>query len=339
MKKIAALLMALTMALSVTACGGDTTSTSGDTSTTSGSSESGASTASTGETSGEGLTIAYVTSALTTQIFRDQVQAMQDYCDEQGITFMYTAQEQTEKQLEAIDNYIALGVDCLIVHVTSVETFQDSMVRCQEAGIPWFSYDVKIEGDDAYYGWDNYDLGYAIGENAANWINETFSEGDTVYAASNNYPQADFLVIREEGYMDAVNELSKANVEWVISDVGGTTDNGVTAGENFTQSGYDLNLVCAINDSGLCGVYEAFSAANYGDPATLGLFGCDSDPEALQAISEGGIYKGTINTGLVALAPEFIDIAVGLANGDESAKGDHWGDFIMITKDNVDEWM
>ena len=62
------------------------------------------------------------------------------------------------------------------------------MVRCQEAGIPWFSYDVKIEGDDAYYGWDNYDLGYAIGENAANWINQTFSEGDTVYAASNNYP-------------------------------------------------------------------------------------------------------------------------------------------------------
>lgn len=335
MKKIAALLIAMTMALSVTACSNDTAPDSGSAST--GESQSTAQTAETSD--GEGLTIAYVTSALTTQIFRDQVQAMQDYCDEQGINFMYTAQEQTEKQLEAIDNYIAMGVDCLIVHVTSVETFQDSMVRCQEAGIPWFSYDVKIEGDDAYYGWDNYDLGYAIGENAANWINETFDEGDTVYAASNNYPQADFLVVREQGYIDAVNELSKAKVEWVISDVGGTTDNGVTAGENFTQSGYDLNLVCAINDSGLCGVYEAFTAANYGDPATLGLFGCDSDPEALQAISEGGIYKGTINTGLVALAPDFIDIAVGLANGDESAKGDHWGDFILITEDNVADWM
>ena len=108
MKKIAALLMALTMALSVTACSGDTTSTA-DNSTTSESSESSATTASTGETSGEGLTIAYVTSALTTQIFRDQVQAMQDYCDEQGINFMYTAQEQTEKQLEAIEQLHCSG--------------------------------------------------------------------------------------------------------------------------------------------------------------------------------------------------------------------------------------
>ena len=107
----------------------------------------------------------------------------------------------------------------------------------------------------------------------------------------------------------------------------------------YKRQGYDLNLVCAINDSGLCGVYQAFQAAAYGDPETLGLFGCDSDPEALDAIAEGGIYKGTINTGLVKLAPEFIDIAVGLAKGDESAKGDHWGDFTLITADNVEEWM
>ena len=128
----------------------------------------------------------------------------------------------------------------------------------------------------------------------------------------------------------------KCKVEWVAEAEGGTIDKGVTAGENFIQCGYDLNLVCAINDSGLCGVYEAFTAANYGDPATLGLFGCDSDPEALKAISEEGIYKGTINTGLVALAPDFIDIAVGLAQGKAEAKGDHWGDFVLITKDNVD---
>ena len=284
------------------------------------------------------ITIAYVTSDLTTQIFRDQVTAMQKYCDEIGVNFVYTATQETTDQLTACDNYIAMGVDCLIVHTTG-DTFQDTMKNCQAAGIPWFSYDTKMEGDDAYYGWENYALGYAIGQNAAEWINETFSEDDTIYAASNNYPQADFLVTREQGYLDAVNELAKCKVEWVVEAPGGMIDNGVTAGDNFIQCGYDMNLVCAINDSGLCGVYQAFQAANYGDPATLGLFGCDSDPEALEAIAEGGIYKGTINTGLVRLAPDFIDIAVGLAQGDESAKGDHWGDFVLITKDNVEEWM
>lgn len=332
MKKLMALLLVLALGMSLTACSGGAETSTDSQSEAADSGDSGAK-------ENSDITIAYSTNALTTQIFRDQVTAMQEYCDEIGVNFLYSAQEQTDAQLEAIDNYIAMGVDCLIVHVTSADTFAESMKNCQEAGIPWFSYDTKLEGDDAYYGWDNYDLGYAIGTNAANWVNENFGAGDTVYAASNNYPSADFLLTREEGYKAALDELCEATIDWVVEAEGGTTDNGVTAGENFTQCGYDLNLVCAINDSGLCGVYQAFQAAGYGDPETLGLFGCDSDPEALDAIAEGGIYKGTINTGLVKLAPEFIDIAVGLAKGDESAKGDHWGDFTLITADNVEEWM
>lgn len=161
------------------------------------------------------ITIAYVTSALTTQIFRDQVTALEDYCKEIGVNFVYTAQEDEAKQLEACDNYISMGVDCLMVHVTNVDMFADTMKACQEAGIPWFSYDTKMEGDDAYYGWNNYDLGYAIGENAAAWVNENFGEGDVVYAASNNYPSAAFLVTREQGYKDALDEKCDATIEWV----------------------------------------------------------------------------------------------------------------------------
>ena len=336
MKKLITMLLCLTLIVSLFAgCG---------------SKDSGATTAAPAQTSGEqttaadgekalsDITIAYVTGALTTQIFRDQVEAMKKYCDEIGVNFLYTATEDQDKQLEACDNYTAMGVDCLIVH-TNGDVFSSAMENCQAAGIPWFSYDSKMEGDDAYYGWDNHELGYAIGRNAAAWVNENFGAGDTVYAASNNYPAADFLLVRENGYKQALEELCDAKIEWVVEGVGGMTDNGVTAGENFMQCGVDLNLVCAINDSGLCGVYQAFQAANYGEGKKLALFGCDSDPEALDAIAEGGIYKGTINTGLVALAPDFIDIAVGLAQGKEEAKGDHWGDFILITKDNVADWI
>ncbi len=340
-KKLLALVLSLMLMLSaLSGCGGDNPAPDSKTPAPEGSTPvSGENSAAPGEEKPlSDITIAYVTSALTTQIFRDQVTAMEKYCKEIGVNFLYTAEEDMGAQLEACENYISMGVDCLIVHTTG-DTFAATMERCQEAGIPWFSYDTKMEGDDAYYGWENYDLGYAIGRNASEWVNATFSEGDTIYAASNNYPSADFLKVREQGYRDAVNELCKCKVEWVAEAEGGTIDKGVTAGENFIQCGYDLNLVCAINDSGLCGVYEAFTAANYGDPATLGLFGCDSDPEALKAISEEGIYKGTINTGLVALAPDFIDIAVGLAQGKAEAKGDHWGDFVLITKENVADWM
>lgn len=337
MKKLIAMLLCLTMVVGVLAGCGSGTATA-PAATQAPNAEAPATPAAEGEKALSDITIAYVTGALTTQIFRDQVAAMTDYCKEIGVNFVYTANADQDKLLEACDNYIAMGVDCLIVHVTG-DAFIPAMENCQAAGIPWFSYDSKLEGDDAYYGWDNHDLGYAIGRNAAEWVNANFGAGDTVYAASNNYPAADFLLVREQGYKDALDELCEAKVEWVVEGVGGMTDNGVTAGENFIQCGKDLNLVCAINDSGLCGVYQAFQAANYGEGKKLALFGCDSDPEALQAIAEGGIYKGTINTGLVALAPDFIDIAVGLAQGKPEARGDHWGDFVLITEANVADWM
>jgi len=278
------------------------------------------------------ITVAYVTGALTTQIFRDQVQALQAYSDQIGIKFLYTAEEETSAQITACENYISMGVDVLMVHVGDAQTFTDIMKEAQAAGVKWFSYDTNIEGSDAYYGWKNYDLGYAIGKNASEWVNKTFTADETIYAASNNYPSLPFLIEREQGYKDAINELCKCKVEWVTEAVGGTTDNGVTAGENYLQCGYKLNLVVGINDSGLVGVYQAFDAAGYGNDK-VAIFGCDSDPEALDAIAADTIYRGTVNTGLVKLAPDFINICVDLANGKEG--GEHWGDFTAITIDNV----
>ena len=154
MKKLIAMLLCLTMFAGVLAgCGSSSAAPVAETKTA-----EAAAPAAEGEKALSDITIAYVTGALTTQIFRDQVDAMTKYCDEIGVKFVYTANENTDKLLEACDNYIAMGVDCLIVH-TSGDTYNNAMANCQAAGIPWFSYDTKLEGDDAYYGWDNHDLG------------------------------------------------------------------------------------------------------------------------------------------------------------------------------------
>lgn len=334
MKKALAVLLALVFTLSFAACGGGGSSSTA--ASTAASSASVAQAASDKTLSNSDITVAYVTSALTTQIFRDQVTALQAYADEIGINFVYTAEEQVSDQVTAAENYISMGVSVLMVHVTDEQSWLDVMKEAQSAGIKFFAYDTQVEGADAYYGWNNYDLGYAIGENAAEWVNKTFAEGETCYAASNNYPSAPSLIEREQGYKDAVEKTSKCTIEWVTEAAGGTTDNGVTAGENYLQCGKDLNLIVGINDSGLVGVYEAFDAAGYGNDK-VALFGCDSDPEALELISKDTIYRGSINTGLVRLAPDFLDICVDLANGKEG--GDHWGDFIKITKDNVADFM
>ena len=122
------------------------------------------------------------------------------------------------------------------------------MKACQEAGIPWFSYDTKMEGDDAYYGWNNYDLGYAIGENAAAWVNENFGEGDVVYAASNNMPTAAFLVTREQGYKDALDENDVVLLHDDLLATGGTMKAACELVKKLKPKKVYINFIIELKD-------------------------------------------------------------------------------------------
>ena len=335
MKKVVAFVLALAMSLSLVACGGsDSSSTPAGSTAGAGSSAAGASTA--GKDLSD-ITVAYVCSELTNEIFAMQVEAMEAYAKELGINFVYKQTKDTGEKITACENYISSGVDAIICHVQDGPAMEDVVKEAHNAGVKFFAYDTDVEGADTFYGWDNYDYGYAIGTNAANWVNATFVKGDTVYAASCNHT-ANFLIVREQGYKAALEELCPdITVEWVAEGIGGNAANGVTAGENFLQVGKDINLVVGINDGGCLGVLEAFNAAGYGGDK-VGIFAGDATNDALKAVKEGGIYRGTVTTGLVSLAPDFIDLAVSLAQG-EAVDRENFGPTTLITAENVDEFM
>ncbi|NLL91195.1 MAG: sugar ABC transporter substrate-binding protein [Ruminococcaceae bacterium] len=283
------------------------------------------------------IQIAYVSGDLANEIFATQVEAMQKYSDEIGVTFLNTPCKDDPAKISAIENYVEMGVDVIIVHVGVAETLKDSMEFAQSKGIKFFAYDTAIEGCDAFFGWDNYDYGYAIGAAAANWVNENFKDGEVCNAVSANYPSYEFLVIREQGYIDAINELCGDKVNWVGEAVGGTTANGVTAGENWLQMGVDINLVVGINDAGCLGVYEAFNAAGYGGDK-VAIYAGDAVSDALNAMTQpDSIYRGTVLTGLVYYAPQFIDICVNMAQGNPEHY--YYGGLWFVTNDNVEAYM
>lgn len=281
----------------------------------------------------EPVKIAYVSGLLTNEIFAMQVEAMEKYAKEIGVEFLNTPCTDDAAKISAIENYIQAGVDVIICHVSTVAAIEDPMKQAQAAGIKFFAYDTPIPGCDAFFGWDNYEYGYAIGMNAVDWINANFEEGETCYCYSANYPTADFLVVRESGYIDAINEKANCNIEWAGAAIGGSTVNGVTAGENWLQNGKPINLVVGINDAGCLGVMEAFVAAGrVGDD--MAIFAGDATTDAIAAMmKEDTIYRGTVLTGLVSYAPDFIDICVDLANGGEGAY--YYGGTWFITPENV----
>ena len=280
-----------------------------------------------------GVTIAYVSALLTNEIFAMQVRAMQAYCEEIGVTLLNTPCDTDPQRIAAIENYTEMGVDVIICHVSTPEAIEDAMKRAQDAGIKFFSYDTPTPGDDAFFGWDNYDYGQAIGANAANWVNANFADGEVCNVFTLGYPTVDFCVVRESGYVDALAELCGDKVNFVNFATGGSTANGVTAAENWLQMGVDINLVIGINDAGVLGAYEAFNAAGLGGDK-VACFAGDATVDAINAMQQpDSIYRGTVLTGLEGYASKFIDIAINLANGVEEYY--YFGGLWFITPENV----
>lgn len=287
---------------------------------------------------GEGVKIAFVISDLSNEVWIELLNACQVRADEIGAEFTFEEAQEVEQKITAIENLTNAGYDVIISHVSDPDAMQPVISAAQEKGIKFIAYDTDTETSDAFFGNDETVLGRKIGSLAAKWINETFDSSETVKVGLANYPEFNFLVIRENGIRAALEEEAP-NAEVVVAQQAGYVPEGVEVGEVWMQSAQDLDCVIGINDSGILGIYQSFIAAGV-DPKDekLGFFGCDGTGEALKLISEDGIYRGSISVNMIEAAAPFIDTSVKLAKGEE-VEHDFFFRLEDITLENVAEKM
>lgn len=287
---------------------------------------------------GEGIKIAFVISDLSNEVWIELLNACQDKADEIGAEFTFEEAQEVEQKIVAIENLTNAGYDVIISHVSDPDAMQPAISAAQEKGIKFIAYDTDTETSDAFFGNDETVLGRKIGSLAAKWINDTFDSGETVKVGLANYPEFNFLVIRENGIRAALEEEAP-NAEIVVAQQAGYVPEGVEVGEVWMQSAQDLDCVVGINDSGILGIYQSFVAAGV-DPKDekIGFIGCDGTGEALKLISEGGIYRGSISVNMLEAAGPFIETSVKLAKGEE-VEHDFFFRLEEITPENVAEKM
>lgn len=318
-RKFAAIGLALVMTMSLAACSYGKEGGSGTTK-------------SEGTGTDEKVKFGFVSSSIN-DIFAELIEAMEKDAKEKGVEFSVKECPQLEDKISAIENFAASGCNVIMCHVTDAEALQPYIESIQDQGIKFIAYDMDTETSDAFAGLDNHAYGYAIGKNAAEWINKTFDAGEEVQVGIGNYPDFPFLIERAEGITDALKELAP-NTKVVATAQAGYIDEGVDAGEVWLQSYPDIKAVCAINDAGALGVYEAYKASNnVGD--NVGIFGADATADAINALKENGSYRGTVSTDLVNRAPEFIDIGVQLVKTGKADEHDNLFPVIPVTQDNV----
>ncbi len=254
-----------------------------------------------------------------------------------GGEFNYVSCESNiTKQIQQVENFVASGVNVLVVHPADPAGIESSLKAARDAGIKVISWDDKLENCDIAYVINNYDLGYMIGEQAAKWINEKCN--GTAEVAVLDYPQLPILLERGNGIVDAITKLAP-NAKIVAQTSAINATEGQTKMETIFQSNPNVKVVACIGGGGAVGANEAAKAANK-VTADFGIFAADATDQELAAIkaNEGNRMSVMITGGPDKMAEEIFGLIQKLAAG-ETVEKVVVRNIFPVTIDNVDQYV
>ena len=318
-KRVLALALSATMALSLTACGGGTSTSSNPPAD--------------GSTAPEGGGTQKIGISMPTQSLerwnRDGSYLDQQFKDAGYETILTYSDNDTNRQVNDIQNMIAEDVDLLVVAAIDGEALNTVMNEAGEAGIPIIAYDRLIMNDNVsyYVSFNNYTVGTLQGQyvvdtldldNAAGPFNMEFTAGDPADNNAGYFFQGAVDVLQP--YIDSgkLNVVSgQTDFDTVATDKW-DTQTALERAQNVLASYYadgtQVDVWLCSNDSTALGVTQAIQSDYAGSNQPI-ITGQDGDEANLKNIVDGlqsmTVYKAVANEAVVTL-----DLGKAILNGD-----------------------
>ncbi len=206
-----------------------------------------------------------------------------------GATIVFAdAQNDSSKQASDVENFVAQGVQAILISPMTTDSLVPAIEAAVKAGIPVATVDRKANTDKVlvHVGADNVQGGRA----AAKFIIDKLGNKGSVIELEGT-PGASAAVDRKKGFDEV---MKKSNVKILVSQ---TADfnraKGQTVMENLMQKYPKFDAVFGANDEMIIGAIEAMSAANV-DLKKVVTMGFDATPDAFQYMKEGKL-SGTID--------------------------------------------
>lgn len=243
------------------------------------------------------------------------------------------------KLVEGIENFTADGVDVIIFQNNDPEATRDAVERANAAGIITIAWDIDMDIADLCYMGVGYDIGYAIGKNCADYVNEKW--GGKAKIGVFKMDTVSWAKERGEGMMAALTELLP-EAEIVGEVYGATTTEGYDDAMNLLSLDPEINCLVALFDNPLIGAYNAFISEGRGQTADdpIAFFGCDCTQEGMQIMTNGeeNVWFASIFMDLNTLTKTMVTNGVNARRGilPESRKG-YFG-LNPVNKENYQDW-
>ncbi|WP_068673454.1 sugar ABC transporter substrate-binding protein [Oceanobacillus sp. Castelsardo] len=318
MKKNFAFLL-FSLALLLTACSTDSTSTE----------ETGNSEKSSGDSS---YNIGVVLMSVSSEYWKMTMAGAKDAAEELGVNVEVlgpTEETKFEEQVKIVEDQISKGVDALVIAASLPEAMQPALSKAKEAEIPVVLIDANVESFEdkvTFIGTENYDAGKLAGEYAKEQFN--LQDGDKV-AIIRGQLGAKVHDERAGGFQDALKDL---DIEFNIQDAQSDRVKAVNLMENILTSTPEIKLVFATSDDMALGAYKGLENSEKTD---LPLIGFDGTPDGLNAVQDG-FMQANIAQDPYNMGNTGVESAVSALKGEEVEERIDSGAKV-ITSENVEE--
>ncbi len=350
MKKILAILLTAVMSLSIVACGGGGTkeTTAEDTGEVTDTQETTAEAVESKDDSSSDdktIVIGITNMTLKEAVYKIMEENAQAKAAEMGNVEVNWVSSENDPTLQAnqVDNFIASGIDVLILEPARSDAAKDMVNKAQAAGIPVVNLEAAITGATCDYRIaGNTQL---IGEmQVDDYVEREGADvsGKVVILSGSKGDEAAETITKGN-----LEQLEKAapNLEVVVQLFHENWDRQLamnTMENALTQYGDDIVAVFANNDTMAIGAMQA--AKNVGKDQDIMFYGSDFDKDSAEMLLDGATNYAVIDRGAIEIGVAIVEQGVKLARGEEAEVSEvvddvptYWVPLKMITSDNISE--
>lgn len=241
----------------------------------------------------------------------------------------------TSTQITGIESCITNDVDVMIIDPIEGEAVKSYVQEAMDEGMKVISINVNLDTYDVQRVLDQTNIGTLLATEAANFINDKL--GGTAKVGLLHNEENTNLKLRENGIRAALEELCPG-AEIVAEATADNQTDGMTGAENILQTDSGVQVIVCTNGSAALGAYEGVTGMGIAkDAEDFGIFASDCSDEELELISQGTIYRCTVDL-LGGIASATLGVAEDLLHGKEVAISEQMP-MVIVNSENIGDYV
>lgn len=234
------------------------------------------------------------------------------------------------KQFTQIDNFIASGVDLILINAADAKAIAPAVKRAQAAGIVVVAVDVAAAGADATVQTNN----VQAGEIACQFIADKLGAAGGKVIIQNG-PQVSSVIDRVNGCKAVLAKNPKIEILSSDQDGKGSREGGLTIMQGHLTRFPQIDAVFTINDPQAVG--SDLAAKQLGRSEFI-ITSVDGAPDIETALKGNTLVQASASQDPYKIAQTAVDVGYKIMNGEKPADPMILMESTLVTRDNVAEY-